>query len=237
MKTIILIASSIVFLLILGCWLIFYMKGKQFALKNRLHKADAIVVLAGTRGNIKFLDSKIQTAVHLYREEWAPYIICSGRFSAKVADSGEPNLIPLDDLQAAARNGRIQEKDIARAAETWDVNLGANYLRNKALAMGVPANSILEEDQSLHTRENAEYVLDLLKEHHFTHIILVTSPFHQLRTYLTFKKVFDLHDIMITNFSDTNGWHPATWFLSSKNRHIVHGEIKRIKLYRAKGDL
>jgi uncharacterized SAM-binding protein YcdF (DUF218 family) len=228
MKTILLTASSSVLLLIL--WLIFYMKGKRFALRNRLHKADAIVVLAGTRGNIKFLDSKIQTAISLYHRQWAPYIVCSGRFSAKVAGSGEPNLIPLDDLQAAARNRRIQEKDIAKAAETWDVNLGANYLR-------IPEDSILVEDQSLHTRENAEYVLNLLKEHHFTHIILVTSPFHQLRTYLTFKKVYDLHGIKITNFSDTNGWHPATWFLSSKNRHIVQGEIERIKLYRAKGDL
>jgi uncharacterized SAM-binding protein YcdF (DUF218 family) len=90
------------------------------------------------------------------------------------------------------------------------------------------------EDQSLHTRENAEYVLNLLKEHHFTHIILVTSPFHQLRTYLTFKKVFDLYDIKITNFFDTNGWHPATWFLSSKNRHIVHGEVERIKFIERK---
>jgi uncharacterized SAM-binding protein YcdF (DUF218 family) len=235
MKSILLTASSSSLLLIL--WLIFYMKGKRFALRNRLHKADAIVVLAGTRGNIKFLDSKIQTAISLYRKQWAPYIVCSGRFSAKVAGSEEPNLIPLEDLQDAARNGRIQEKDIVKAAETWDVNLGANYLRNKALAMGVPADSILVEDQSLHTRENAEYVLNLLKEHHFTHIILVTSPFHQLRTYLTFKKVYDLHGIKITNFSDTNGWHPATWFLSSKNRHIVQGEIDRIKLYRAKGDL
>jgi predicted permease len=117
MKTILLIASSIVLLLIL-CWSIFYIKGKRFALRNRLHKADAIVALAGTRGNIKFLASKIQTAIYLYRKQWAPYIVCSGRFSAKVAGSGEPNLIPLGDLQAAARNRRIQEKDIAKAAET-----------------------------------------------------------------------------------------------------------------------
>lgn len=41
------------------------MQGKRFARRNKLQKADAIVVLAGTRGNIKFLDSKIQTAVHL----------------------------------------------------------------------------------------------------------------------------------------------------------------------------
>lgn len=218
-------------------WFIFYMKGKKFALRDQLHKADAIVVLAGTRGNIKFLDSKIQTAVRLYQEKWAPYIICSGRFSAKVVGPDKPNLIPLEELQTAAREGRIQEKDIAQAAKTWDVHLGANYLQKKAIAMGVPASSILVEDRSLHTRENAEFVLDLLKKHHFTKIILVTSPFHQLRTYLTFKKVLDVHGINIINNADTNGWHPATWFLSKKNRHIVRGEIRRIQLYRAKEDL
>ncbi len=43
-------------------WFVFYLKGKQFALRDRLQKADAIVVLAGTRGNIQYLDGKICTA-------------------------------------------------------------------------------------------------------------------------------------------------------------------------------
>jgi hypothetical protein len=64
-------------------WLIFYIRGWRFALRDRLKKADAIIVLAGTHGNIKFLDGKIATAVKLYHEGWAPYIIGSGRFSAK----------------------------------------------------------------------------------------------------------------------------------------------------------
>lgn len=64
-----------------------------------------------------------------------PYIICSGRFSAKVTSSKEPNPIPIDGLQASAREGRIKEKDTAKASETWDVNLGAPtiYKRNRSL--------------------------------------------------------------------------------------------------------
>ncbi|MGA9174684.1 MAG: YdcF family protein, partial [Thermoactinomyces sp.] len=127
-----------------------------------------MVVLAGTRGNIKFLDSKICTAVRLYHQGWAPYIICSGKFSAKVDGTEKPNLIPLEELQAAAVNGRIQEKDIINASKSWDVNLGAHYMRSKALAMGVPPEAILVEDESLHTRENAEYVLTLLKRYHLS---------------------------------------------------------------------
>ena len=205
-------------------------------MRDRLRKADAIIVLAGTRGNIKYLNGKICTAVSLYHQGWAPYILCSGRFSVKVTDT--PNLIPLEELQVAAVNGRIQEKDIMNAAKTWDIDLGASYLRDKALAMGVPPEAILVEDESLHTRENAEHVLTLLKRCHLSRVILVTSPFHQLRTYLTFAKVLQPHGIEIINhYADTGEWHPATWFLSKEHRNLVNSEIVRIKLYRAKGDI
>jgi uncharacterized SAM-binding protein YcdF (DUF218 family) len=104
--------------------------------------------------------------------------------------------------------------------------------------MGVPSDHILIEDKSLHTRENAEYTLELLKQHDMHRVILVTSPFHQLRTYLTFAKVFQPYDIRIINYyADTGEWHPATWFLSKEYRKLVRSEIDRIKLYREKGDL
>ncbi len=217
-------------------WLAFYLKGKQFALRNRLRKADAIVVLAGTRGNIQFLHGKICTAVHLYKEGWAPYIICSGKFSVKITE--EATLVPLDELQAAVTNGRIQQKDVAKAAKSWDMGLGARYMHDQAICMGVPTEAILIEDESLHTRENAEYVLSLLKQHNMKRIILVTSPFHQLRTYLTFAKVFQPYGIEILNYyANTGEWHPVTWFLSTEHRRLVQSETERIKLYREKGDL
>jgi hypothetical protein len=88
-----------------------------------------------------------------------------------------------------------------------------------------------------HTRESAEYVLALLKERDFRRIILVTSPFHQLRTYLTFAKVCQPHGIEILNYhADTAEWHPATWFLSAEHRKLAQSEWERMKLYRAKGD-
>lgn len=217
-------------------WLTLYLKGRQFALRDRLRRADAIVVLAGTRGNIKFLQGKIATTVHLYRKGWAPYIICSGRFSVKV--TGTPTLIPISELQTAVRQGRIQEKDVSPAAKSWDVALGACYMCEQAIQMGVPPEAILVEDQSLHTKENAEMVLALVKKHHMQKIILVTSPFHQRRTYLTFAKVFQPHNVEILNYyADTGEWHPATWFLSAEHRKLVRSEKERIATYRAKGDL
>lgn len=233
------IVSGLIALLLLIpviAWLTLYIKGKQFALRNRLRKADAIVVLAGTRGNIQYLDGKICTAVHLYHQGWAPKIICSGKFSVKITDT--PTLIPREELQLAVTNGRIQQKDVANAARTWDVALGATYMRNRAIQMCVPPEAIIVEDTSLHTRENAEQVLAILKQHGMSRIILVTSPFHQLRTYLTFAKVLQPHNIRIINhYANTDEWHPMTWFLSEEHRKLVKSETERIKLYREKGDL
>jgi uncharacterized SAM-binding protein YcdF (DUF218 family) len=217
-------------------WAALVMKGKQFALRDRLRKADAIVVLAGTRGNINFLHGKICTAVRLYQKGWAPYLLFTGKFSAKVTET--PELIPLQELQKAAVKGRLQEKDISTAAKTWDTSLGASYMRDQAIQMGVPPEAILIENESLHTRENAEHVLGFLKKMQVCRVILVTSPFHQLRTYLTFRKVLHPHGIEIINYyADTGEWHPATWFLSAEHRKLVSSEMKRIKTYREKGDL
>jgi uncharacterized SAM-binding protein YcdF (DUF218 family) len=116
--------------------------------------------------------------------------------------------------------------------------LSAAYMRDQAVQMGIPLRALLTESESLHTRENAEHTLALLKEHGMLSIILVTSPFHQLRTYLTFAKVFQPHGVEIVNYyAETGEWHPLTWFLSQEHRKLVSSENKRIKRYREKGDL
>ena len=217
-------------------WLAFYTQGRRFALRDKLKRADAIVVLAGTRGNIKFLQGKINTAVRLYRQRWASTIICSGKFSLKITEN--PQLIPLEDLQLAVAKGRIQAKDVKVASEKWDVGLGAGYMRETVIQLGVPAEDVLVEGESLHTRENAEYVLEMLKQRGMQRVILVTSPFHQLRTFLTFAKVFEPYGIEIVNhYADADEWNPFTWFLSKEHRRLVKSEQERIKLYRTKGDL
>ena len=217
-------------------WVMLIAQGARFALRDRLRKADAIVVLAGTRGNIRFLNGKICTAVRLYREGWAPSIICTGKFSLKVTES--PTLIPVEELREAVKNQRIREKDLPVAAKQWDMALGASCMRDQAILMGVRPEAIFVEDESLHTKENAEHVLALLKRHQMRRIILVTSPFHQQRTYLTFAKVLQPYGIEIINYyADTGEWHPATWFFSREHRKLVNSEMERIKTYRAKGDI
>jgi uncharacterized SAM-binding protein YcdF (DUF218 family) len=208
----------------------YYRRGQQFALRDPLQKADAIVALAGTRGNIEYLNGKVRTAVRLYQEGWAPRIIFTGRFSRKVTDS--PQLIPRHELELAANQGRIDQSDVGPAAETWDEALGARYMRDLAIQLGVPATMITTEEQSLHTLENATFTAKILQEQRASSIILVTSPFHQARTFLTFRKVLQPFGISIMNhYADTDEWHSCTWFLSAKNRSLVASETQRIRRY------
>jgi len=46
-------------MLIILAWFILFVRGKQFALRNPLRKVDAIIVLAGTRGNTQFQRSPL----------------------------------------------------------------------------------------------------------------------------------------------------------------------------------
>ena len=68
------IGIGIIVLMPITIWLVLFIKGKQFALRDRLKKADAIIVLAGTRGNIKFLDGK-SVLEYNFINEAGPHIL------------------------------------------------------------------------------------------------------------------------------------------------------------------
>ena len=57
------------------------------------------------------------------------------------------------------------------------------------IGLGVPADKIIVENQSLNTTENAKFTKKLLEEYGFSQPILVTSAFHMERSVLQFKKV------------------------------------------------
>jgi uncharacterized SAM-binding protein YcdF (DUF218 family) len=108
------IGISFLALMPIIAWMLLFVRGKRFAVRNRLRKADAIIVLAGTRGNIQFLNGKIRTGASLYHQGWAPYLIASGKFSLKITES--PTLIPLSPTETLFQNGKVSI-DINRETE------------------------------------------------------------------------------------------------------------------------
>lgn len=110
---------------------------------------------------------------------------------------------------------------------------------------GVPAEAILITSRSDNTRGNAEETLIFAEERGWKKLILVTSPHHQLRAWLTFRKAQrDRYSHIITiNHPPKN----YSWFdlvESSRDQTKQHyrfwyflSELYRILKYRLKKDL
>lgn len=63
----------------------------------------------------------------------------------------------------------------------------ADAMRRFLTDLGVPAATLLSEDRSRSTRENALYSAELLQVHGFQRVLLVTSALHMPRALATFR--------------------------------------------------
>jgi uncharacterized SAM-binding protein YcdF (DUF218 family) len=64
------------------------------------------------------------------------------------------------------------------------------YMTQQAISNGIPANALLLEDQSETTFENAEYSLKIVRAQGYRSAIVVTSPYHTLRSSIIFAHFF-----------------------------------------------
>jgi uncharacterized SAM-binding protein YcdF (DUF218 family) len=74
----------------------------------------------------------------------------------------------------------------------------AETMSSLIIKSGIPVASIFLETRSKNTVQNAWYVVDVLRKHRWSHIILVTSDFHIPRAVLYFEAVFVERKALIT---------------------------------------
>lgn len=106
------------------------------------------------------------------------------------------------------------------------------------LKEGVPEESIIHEDKSKNTKEQAVQVLKLAKKNSWKKLILVASHEHQYRAYMTFlREVIDLNSgIILYNSPARNlGWfNDSGWGLRFDR---LEKEFDRIDKYYQLGHL
>jgi uncharacterized SAM-binding protein YcdF (DUF218 family)/glycosyltransferase involved in cell wall biosynthesis len=64
----------------------------------------------------------------------------------------------------------------------------AEVMRALAVDQGVPASAILLERRAANTYENVRFVDDILREHGWRRVLLVSSPYHMRRALLVWRK-------------------------------------------------
>ena len=75
----------------------------------------------------------------------------------------------------------------------------AEFLSRIALHYHIPKQAIIIEPNARTTYENFFFSKPLILKHGFKSIMIVTSPYHQLRAYLVAKKLFKDTGVMIYN--------------------------------------
>jgi uncharacterized SAM-binding protein YcdF (DUF218 family) len=100
---------------------------------------------------------------------------------------------------------------------------------------GVPRSAILMDETSTNTRENAANVKQLIDERGFKSIILVTSPYHQRRAEIAFRRMLGPTFTIINHSAVDHRWRRAHWWASGYSREITLSELQKVAYELASG--
>ena len=119
---------------------------------------------------------------------------------------------------------------------------GVNYpesvdlMRMLLEGLGVPRSAFLTSDRpSKSTFEEANLVKDVVIRDGYRSLILITSPHHSRRAWLTFKKVLEENDVRLLMIpSPYSDYNPADWWKKRKYFREVIFEYQKLIYYRLK---
>lgn len=120
----------------------------------------------------------------------------------------------------------------AGAAREGDVS-NALAMKRIAVKSGIPSSSIIIEENSRDTEENAKNTTEIIKREGYKTIILSTSPYHQRRAYQNFKN--NLPDLKIINWSAKDSkWRKFGWWKTEDGIRLTFSEILKITYTKTK---
>jgi uncharacterized SAM-binding protein YcdF (DUF218 family) len=104
----------------------------------------------------------------------------------------------------------------------------ARAMATIAEQQGVPAKAIRLDETAVNTRQNASDVAAILQNQGYHSIILVTSPYHQRRAYITFRRALG-HDVPIINHSSYDQeWRRSDWWATPMSRALTYSELQKV---------
>lgn len=112
----------------------------------------------------------------------------------------------------------------------------AAAMRRQALSAGVSDNAIEVDEDSKNTYQNAENTKRIMDEEKIKKIILVTSPYHQRRASMTFKKILGGDHSVINYSSFDNRWSKSGWWATPFGLRITIAELFKVIYIKATGN-
>jgi len=103
----------------------------------------------------------------------------------------------------------------------------ASLMEEHALHLGVPKKYILLEDRSTSTEEDARFTREILRQHGYTSLILVTSPYHSKRADKIFRKTMGNEIRVISAPAEKSWFRFEDWWERKRDRKVVFMEFSK----------
>jgi len=157
--------------------------------------------------------------------------------------SPQDNLAKVDAIVAIS--GGETEARTAEAVKLYKDGWGANIIFSgaaldpsspsnaktmsvEAKKSGVPASAIALDEAATNTRGNATGVGEIIRANNYHSIILVTSPYHQRRANLAFRRVLGPGFVIVNHSSFDAQWRRSAWWATPESRALTAGELQRV---------
>ncbi len=122
---------------------------------------------------------------------------------------------------------------IGKGKRSKENDIHLSKIKNYFLANKIPEKVITMDEKALNTKEQAINVIKLAKEKKWSKLLVVTSPYHLLRAYLTFVKQLmeqDWQGIIIMQVVDLS-WQAIPSGRSKTAMQILAIEMEKLKKY------
>lgn len=145
---------------------------------------------------------------------------------AIVAISGGETEARAAEAVRLYRDGWAPHLIFSGAASDPSSRSNARAMAASAEAAGVPAAAIALDEAAANTTQNANGVAVIVQKQGYHSMILVTSPYHQRRSYITFQR--KLASVTIINHSSPDkSWRRSHWWATSYSINLSLSEFQK----------
>lgn len=92
---------------------------------------------------------------------------------------------------------------------------------------GVPREDIELDETAMDTRQNASGVARIVASDDYHSIILVTSPYHQRRSYTLFRRALGKNFTILNHSSVDKQWRRSHWWATDYSRSLTISEAQK----------
>jgi len=104
----------------------------------------------------------------------------------------------------------------------------AKAMAEAAIASGVSPSAIALDEAATNTRGNASGSGAIIKSAKYHSVILVTSPYHQRRAYIAFRRVLGPGIEIINHSSYDAQWRRSKWWATAQSRALTYDELQKV---------